>query len=164
MTAPQMIGWKREWQNGPAYVLWQNRDMMFDLRYGRMDFVALPYQWLFEHATPAIEVVGWATKIPTIGYHRRRRRKCRGPFCSLIPDLAGFPSAPERGGPLEEAGVPVRENGQGMWGLQRRSHHPAFRRRLFDDAAARYARNCFARLFKRLRSSTLSMKKPVQPE
>jgi hypothetical protein len=51
------------WQNGLADVLWQNRDMLFNRRYGRIGFIAVPYQWLFEFLAPLAELFGWITMI-----------------------------------------------------------------------------------------------------
>jgi len=54
---------RARWQNGLADVLCRNRDMVFNRRYGRIAFVALPYQWLFEFITPAVETLGWASML-----------------------------------------------------------------------------------------------------
>ncbi len=54
---------RARWQNGLADVLWQNRDMLFNPRYGRIGLVALPYHWLFEWIAPVIELMGWTTML-----------------------------------------------------------------------------------------------------
>lgn len=54
---------RARWQSGLADVLWQNRDMLFNRRYGRIGLFALPYQWLFECIAPVMEIVGWGTMI-----------------------------------------------------------------------------------------------------
>jgi len=54
---------RARWHNGLADVLWRNRDMLMNPRYGRIGLVALPYQWLFELAAPVIEVLGWISMI-----------------------------------------------------------------------------------------------------
>jgi cellulose synthase/poly-beta-1,6-N-acetylglucosamine synthase-like glycosyltransferase len=54
---------RARWQNGLADVLWRNRDMVGNPRYGAIGFVALPYQWLFEFLAPVIEVSGWMSMI-----------------------------------------------------------------------------------------------------
>ncbi|HYK89092.1 MAG TPA: glycosyltransferase [Acidobacteriota bacterium] len=54
---------RARWQNGLADVLWRNRDMLFNPRYGRIGYLALPYHWLFEWVAPVIEVLGWTTMI-----------------------------------------------------------------------------------------------------
>ena len=54
---------RARWQSGLTDVLWQNRDMLFNRRYGRIGFLALPYHWVFECVAPIVEVVGWGTMI-----------------------------------------------------------------------------------------------------
>jgi cellulose synthase/poly-beta-1,6-N-acetylglucosamine synthase-like glycosyltransferase len=54
---------RARWQNGLADVLWRNRDMMLNPRYGRIGLIAIPYQWLFELLAPFVEVFGWATML-----------------------------------------------------------------------------------------------------
>jgi len=50
---------RARWQNGLADVLFRHRDMLFNPRYGRIGFLALPYQWFFEYLAPAMEALGW---------------------------------------------------------------------------------------------------------
>ncbi len=52
---------RARWQKGLVDVLWQNRDMLFRRPYGRIGWVALPFQWLFELLAPAVELIGYAT-------------------------------------------------------------------------------------------------------
>ena len=52
---------RARWQKGLLDVLWLNRDMLFRSPYGRIGWLALPYQWLFELLAPAVEVVGYTT-------------------------------------------------------------------------------------------------------
>ena len=52
---------RARWQKGLLDVLWPNRDMLFNRRYGRIGLVALPYLWLFELLAPVIEIAGIAT-------------------------------------------------------------------------------------------------------
>ena len=47
-------------------VLWQNRDMLFRRRYGRIGWLALPYLWVFELAAPVIEIGGIFTIVLAI--------------------------------------------------------------------------------------------------
>jgi cellulose synthase/poly-beta-1,6-N-acetylglucosamine synthase-like glycosyltransferase len=54
---------RARWQSGLTDVLWQNRDMLFNRRYGRIGFLALPYHWLFECIAPVMEMVGWGTMV-----------------------------------------------------------------------------------------------------
>jgi cellulose synthase/poly-beta-1,6-N-acetylglucosamine synthase-like glycosyltransferase len=57
---------RARWQNGLADVLWQNRDMVFNPRYGWIGLIALPYQWIFEFIAPLVEFFGWITMILAI--------------------------------------------------------------------------------------------------
>jgi len=52
---------RARWQKALIDVLWRNRDMVFNPRYGRIGMIALPYQWLFEMFAPWIEVIGYST-------------------------------------------------------------------------------------------------------
>jgi cellulose synthase/poly-beta-1,6-N-acetylglucosamine synthase-like glycosyltransferase len=52
---------RARWQKGLMDVLWLNRDMLFNWRYGRIGWLALPYLWLFELLAPVIEIGGIAT-------------------------------------------------------------------------------------------------------
>jgi len=52
---------RARWQKGLMDVLWKNRDMVGNPRYGRIGLLALPYQWIFEFAAPWIELVGYTT-------------------------------------------------------------------------------------------------------
>ena len=52
---------RARWQKGLLDVLWLNRDMLFNKRYGRIGWLALPYLWLFELLAPVIEIGGIAT-------------------------------------------------------------------------------------------------------
>jgi cellulose synthase/poly-beta-1,6-N-acetylglucosamine synthase-like glycosyltransferase len=58
---------RARWQSGLIDVLWQNRDMVFKRRYGRIGFLALPYHWLFECIAPFMEILGWGTMIAAAG-------------------------------------------------------------------------------------------------
>ena len=52
---------RARWQKGLLDVLWPNRDMLFQWRYGRVGFLALPYLWVFELLAPVIEIGGILT-------------------------------------------------------------------------------------------------------
>jgi cellulose synthase/poly-beta-1,6-N-acetylglucosamine synthase-like glycosyltransferase len=52
---------RARWQKGLLDVLWPNRDMLFQWRYGRIGFLALPYLWVFELLAPVIEIGGILT-------------------------------------------------------------------------------------------------------
>ena len=54
---------RARWQKGLVDVLWRNRDMLFNPRYGRVGLLAVPYLWLFELLAPVIELVGYATML-----------------------------------------------------------------------------------------------------
>lgn len=49
---------RARWQKGLLQVLWDNRDMLFRPRYGRIGSFAMPYLWLFELLAPVVEVGG----------------------------------------------------------------------------------------------------------
>jgi cellulose synthase/poly-beta-1,6-N-acetylglucosamine synthase-like glycosyltransferase len=52
---------RARWHKGLVDVLWLNRDMLMQPRYGRIGYLALPYLWLFELFAPVIELLGLAT-------------------------------------------------------------------------------------------------------
>jgi cellulose synthase/poly-beta-1,6-N-acetylglucosamine synthase-like glycosyltransferase len=54
---------RARWQKGLFDVLWQNRDMLFNPKYGRIGWLALPYLWIFELLAPIIELLGYSTII-----------------------------------------------------------------------------------------------------
>jgi cellulose synthase/poly-beta-1,6-N-acetylglucosamine synthase-like glycosyltransferase len=54
---------RARWQKGLMDVLWGNRRMLLNPRYGRIGLVAMPYHWIFEMLAPVIEVVGYSTMI-----------------------------------------------------------------------------------------------------
>ena len=54
---------RARWQNGLFEVLWRNRDMPFNPRYGRIGWVAIPYLWVFELLAPVIELIGYTTMV-----------------------------------------------------------------------------------------------------
>ena len=49
---------RARWQKGLLQVLWDNKDMLFRPRYGRIGSFAFPYLWLFELFAPIIEIGG----------------------------------------------------------------------------------------------------------
>ena len=49
---------RRRWQKGLLDVLWRNRRMMFNPRYGRAGLVSFPYQVFVELLGPIVELVG----------------------------------------------------------------------------------------------------------
>jgi cellulose synthase/poly-beta-1,6-N-acetylglucosamine synthase-like glycosyltransferase len=52
---------RSRWQKGLLQVLWDNKDMLFRPRYGRMGTFAMPYLWLFELLAPVVEIGGLFT-------------------------------------------------------------------------------------------------------
>lgn len=52
---------RKRWQKGLLDVLWTNRRMMFNPRYGKVGLLAFPYQVAVELLGPLIEVVGIAS-------------------------------------------------------------------------------------------------------
>jgi cellulose synthase/poly-beta-1,6-N-acetylglucosamine synthase-like glycosyltransferase len=52
---------RARWQKGLLDVLWRNRDMVFQPRYGRFGCVVLPYLWIFELFSPVVETIGYAS-------------------------------------------------------------------------------------------------------
>ena len=51
---------RNRWHRGLWEVLWLHRAMLFNPRYGRLGFVAMPYFLLFEALGPVVEVLGYA--------------------------------------------------------------------------------------------------------
>ncbi len=49
---------RKRWSHGLAQVLWKQRKMMLNPRYGRIGLVVLPYYLLFELLGPVIELLG----------------------------------------------------------------------------------------------------------
>jgi cellulose synthase/poly-beta-1,6-N-acetylglucosamine synthase-like glycosyltransferase len=54
-------GQRNRWQRGLLQVLWRERAMMLNPRYGRIGMFAFPYFWLAEGLSPLIELVGYAS-------------------------------------------------------------------------------------------------------
>lgn len=50
---------RRRWQQGLAQVLWSNRTMILNPRYGVIGLIALPYQVIVELLGPVVELLGW---------------------------------------------------------------------------------------------------------
>ncbi len=62
-TYRSLASQRARWQHGLADVLWRNRDMVGDRRYGAIGLLAMPYQWIFEFLAPVIELFGWVSII-----------------------------------------------------------------------------------------------------
>lgn len=54
---------RARWQKGLIECLWHNRCMLFNSRYGRIGWIAIPYQWVFELIAPVLESLGWVSVI-----------------------------------------------------------------------------------------------------
>ncbi len=54
---------RARWHQGLFQVLWQNRDMLFRRRYGRIGFIQLPYLWLFELLAPVLQLLGYVSLV-----------------------------------------------------------------------------------------------------
>jgi cellulose synthase/poly-beta-1,6-N-acetylglucosamine synthase-like glycosyltransferase len=64
----RVLGRQRErWQRGLADVLWRHRGMLFNPRYGRIGWVAMPYFWIVELFGPAIEALGLVAMALALG-------------------------------------------------------------------------------------------------
>lgn len=60
-TASQLASQRRRWGCGLAQVLWHERRMIANPRYGRIGMVVLPYYLMFELLGPMIELLGVIT-------------------------------------------------------------------------------------------------------
>lgn len=49
---------RRRWHRGLWEVLWKQRSMLMNPRYGRIGLIAIPYYWLFELIAPLLEFLG----------------------------------------------------------------------------------------------------------
>jgi cellulose synthase/poly-beta-1,6-N-acetylglucosamine synthase-like glycosyltransferase len=54
---------RSRWQRGFIDILWRNRKMLCNPRYGSVGLFAMPYHRLFELLAPLIEVVGYTTML-----------------------------------------------------------------------------------------------------
>lgn len=50
---------RKRWQKGLLQVLWSNRSMMLNPRYGIIGLVSFPYQVVVELLGPVVELLGW---------------------------------------------------------------------------------------------------------
>jgi cellulose synthase/poly-beta-1,6-N-acetylglucosamine synthase-like glycosyltransferase len=50
---------RNRWHRGLWETLWRHRDMLFNPRYGRLGFLALPYFLAFEALGPVVELLGY---------------------------------------------------------------------------------------------------------
>ena len=52
---------RMEWQSAMAFTLWNNKNMLFNPKYGRAGMLDMPYLWLFNIIIPVIEALGCIT-------------------------------------------------------------------------------------------------------
>jgi cellulose synthase/poly-beta-1,6-N-acetylglucosamine synthase-like glycosyltransferase len=60
---------RNRWHRGLWETLWTHREMLFNRRYGRLGFVAVPYFLFFEALGPAVEIVGYFLLIGSYVLH-----------------------------------------------------------------------------------------------
>ena len=58
---------RRRWQIGLMNVLFRNKDMILNPRFGVLGMIAMPHQWMFETMAPVVEILGYFT-IPLAYY------------------------------------------------------------------------------------------------
>lgn len=58
VTTRVLANQRRRWHRGMWEVLWKQRGMTLNPRYGRIGLVAVPYYWLFELLAPVMELLG----------------------------------------------------------------------------------------------------------
>jgi cellulose synthase/poly-beta-1,6-N-acetylglucosamine synthase-like glycosyltransferase len=55
-----VLSWQRErWHKGLIASMWQHKGLLFNLRYGRLGFVAMPFFFFGEMLAPVVEVMGY---------------------------------------------------------------------------------------------------------
>jgi len=54
---------RNRWHRGLWETLWAHRDMLFNPRYGRLGFIAVPYFLFFEALGPVVEMLGYTVLI-----------------------------------------------------------------------------------------------------
>ena len=60
---------RNRWHRGLWEILWTHRDMLFNPRYGRLGFLALPYFLFFEALGPIIELLGYVVLVAGFFLH-----------------------------------------------------------------------------------------------
>ena len=60
---------RNRWHRGLWETLWRHRDMLFNPRYGRLGFFALPYFLLFEALGPVVEALGYVALVASYFLH-----------------------------------------------------------------------------------------------
>lgn len=67
-TAKVLAGQRDRWHRGLADVLWRNRAVLFNPRYGAMAFVSFPYFLFVEFFAPVLEALGIVTTIVALAF------------------------------------------------------------------------------------------------
>jgi cellulose synthase/poly-beta-1,6-N-acetylglucosamine synthase-like glycosyltransferase len=62
-TIKVLRGQRNRWHRGLWETLWLHRDMLFNPRYGRLGFLAVPYFLFFEALGPVVEMAGYVVLI-----------------------------------------------------------------------------------------------------
>jgi cellulose synthase/poly-beta-1,6-N-acetylglucosamine synthase-like glycosyltransferase len=60
---------RNRWARGLWETLWKHREMLFNRRYGRLGFVAVPYFLFFEALGPVVEVIGYLLIVTSYFLH-----------------------------------------------------------------------------------------------
>jgi cellulose synthase/poly-beta-1,6-N-acetylglucosamine synthase-like glycosyltransferase len=60
---------RNRWHRGLWETLWTHREMLFNPRYGRLGFLAVPYFFFFEGLGPVVEMAGYALLVASYFTH-----------------------------------------------------------------------------------------------
>lgn len=60
---------RNRWHRGLWETLWTHREMLFNPRYGRLGFLAVPYFLFFEAMGPVVEMLGYVTLVASYFLH-----------------------------------------------------------------------------------------------
>jgi cellulose synthase/poly-beta-1,6-N-acetylglucosamine synthase-like glycosyltransferase len=60
---------RNRWHRGLWETLWTHREMLFNPRYGRLGFLAVPYFFFFEALGPVVEVLGYVMLVSSYFLH-----------------------------------------------------------------------------------------------
>ncbi|CAA9393756.1 MAG: Glycosyl transferase, group 2 family [uncultured Propionibacteriaceae bacterium] len=67
-SLPVLARQRERWQRGLTDVLWRHRGMLFNPRYGRIGWVAMPYFWIVELMGPAVEALGLVAMVLALAF------------------------------------------------------------------------------------------------
>ena len=62
-------GQRNRWHRGLWETLWTHREMLFNPRYGRLGFLAVPYFFFFEALGPVVELAGYVLLVVSYFLH-----------------------------------------------------------------------------------------------